>query len=93
MQHTGRFVPRLRALRATVDECGDVGPPLPRPARARALRLPRRPLGALNFFQRMMLRWRELHPYNPVHVVRVPVALDAERLRDAIAERGSKRWA
>jgi hypothetical protein len=40
-----------------------------------------------NFFQRMMLRWRELHPYNPVHVVRVPVALDAERLRADIAER------
>jgi hypothetical protein len=40
-----------------------------------------------NFFQRMMLRWRELHPYNPVHVVRVPVALDAERLRCCIAER------
>jgi len=39
-----------------------------------------------NFFQRMMLRWRELHPYNPVHVVRVPVALDAERLRAGIAE-------
>jgi hypothetical protein len=38
-----------------------------------------------NFFQRMMLRWRELHPYNPVHVVRVPVALDTERLRAAIA--------
>jgi hypothetical protein len=33
-----------------------------------------------------MLRWRELHPYNPVHVVRVPVALDTERLRAAIAE-------
>lgn len=40
-----------------------------------------------NFFQRLMLRWRDLHPYNPVHVVRVPVALDAERLRLAIAER------
>ena len=40
----------------------------------------------LNFFQRMMLRWRELHPYNPVHVVRVPVALDAQRLRGCIAE-------
>ncbi|MCU0921447.1 MAG: hypothetical protein MUF16_14125 [Burkholderiaceae bacterium] len=39
-----------------------------------------------NFFQRMMLRWRELHPYNPVHVVRVPAALDAQRLRACIAE-------
>ena len=44
----------------------------------------------------MMLRWRELHPYNPVHVVRVPVALDepsgcarciAERLRVAGPDR------
>jgi hypothetical protein len=40
-----------------------------------------------NFFQRMMLRWRELHPYNPVHVVRVPAALDVERLRSGIAAR------
>jgi hypothetical protein len=41
----------------------------------------------LNLFQRMMLRWRELHPYNPVHVVRVPAALEAGRLRDTIAAR------
>lgn len=38
-----------------------------------------------NFFQRMMLRWRELHPYNPVHVLRLPVPLHADRLRTAIA--------
>ena len=38
-----------------------------------------------NFFQRMMLRWRELHPYNPVHVLRLPVPLQAARLRDAVA--------
>ncbi len=41
----------------------------------------------LNLFQRMMLRWRELHPYNPVHVVRVPDRLDPDRLRDTIAAR------
>ena len=40
-----------------------------------------------NLFQRMMLRWRELHPYNPVHVVRVPDRLDPDRLRDTIAAR------
>ncbi len=43
--------------------------------------------GRLNLFQRMMLRWRELHPYNPVHVVRVPVALEPERLRACISAR------
>jgi hypothetical protein len=43
--------------------------------------------GRFNLFQRMMLRWRELHPYNPVHVVHVPEALDAARLRACIAER------
>ena len=48
---------------------------------------PRLAWSHFNFFQRMMLRWRELHPYNPVHVVRVPVALDAERLRAGIAQR------
>lgn len=42
--------------------------------------------GRLNLFQRMMLRWRDLHPYNPVHVVRVPAALDAERLRTCIGD-------
>jgi hypothetical protein len=43
--------------------------------------------GRLNLFQRMMLRWRDLHPYNPVHVVRVPAALEPERLRGCIAQR------
>jgi hypothetical protein len=65
------------------------GPPLPAASRSRqgVARLPMTdPWAHFNFFQRMMLRWRELHPYNPVHVVRVPVALDPERLRDGIAE-------
>ena len=39
---------------------------------------------ALNQFQRMMLRWNELHPYNAVHVVRIPAPLDLERLANAI---------
>ncbi len=39
-----------------------------------------------NLFQRMMLRWRDLHPYNPVHVVRVPAVLEPGRLRACIAE-------
>ncbi|MGL6113286.1 MAG: hypothetical protein ACRC2B_24605 [Rubrivivax sp.] len=43
--------------------------------------------GRLNLFQRMMLRWRDLHPYNPVHVVRVPVPFEPERLRLCIAGR------
>lgn len=46
-----------------------------------------RAYGRFNLFQRMMLRWRELHPYNPVHVVHVPQALDAGRLRACIGER------
>jgi hypothetical protein len=41
----------------------------------------------LNLFQRMMLRWRDLHPYNPVHAVQVPRPLDAPRLRTCIAQR------
>jgi hypothetical protein len=39
----------------------------------------------LNMFQRTMLRWRDLHPYSAVHVVLVERALDAARLKDAIA--------
>ena len=31
-----------------------------------------------------MLDWNKLHPYNAVHVVRVPAALDLPRLREAI---------
>ncbi len=40
--------------------------------------------GRLNLFQRMMLRWRELHPYNPVHVVLIPASLDRARLQACI---------
>ncbi len=39
----------------------------------------------LNFFQRMMLRWRDLHPYNAVHVIIVRERLDSTRLSDAIS--------
>jgi len=31
-----------------------------------------------------MLQWNDLHPYNAVHVVRIPVALDPGRLRTVI---------
>lgn len=39
----------------------------------------------LNLFQRMMVRWRSLHPYNAVHVISIPAALDPARLRATIA--------
>ena len=45
----------------------------------------------LNLFQRMMLRWRSLHPYNPVHAVLIPATLDSERLRRSIATRLEQR--
>jgi len=41
--------------------------------------------GELNSFQRSMLQWNELHPYNAVHVVRISDALDLGRLRTAIS--------
>jgi hypothetical protein len=41
--------------------------------------------GRLNMFQAAMLRWRSLHPYHAVHVAHVGAALDAGRLRAAIA--------
>ncbi|MEJ7670307.1 MAG: hypothetical protein WKH97_16585 [Casimicrobiaceae bacterium] len=40
--------------------------------------------GRLNLFQRTMLRWRELHPYNSVHVVCVPEPLETARLQAVI---------
>jgi hypothetical protein len=42
--------------------------------------------GRLNLFQRTMLRWRELHPYNAVHVLRISAPLDPERLSRSIAD-------
>ncbi len=43
--------------------------------------------GKLNVFQVGMLRWRELYPYNAVHVLRVSRPLDAARLQQLIAAR------
>jgi hypothetical protein len=37
--------------------------------------------GRFNTFQRTMLLWDDMHPYNAVHVLRVPAVCDAERLR------------
>ena len=46
--------------------------------------------GRLNLFQASMLRWRELHPYNAVHVVRIERPLDAARLT-AIIDAAARR--
>jgi hypothetical protein len=32
--------------------------------------------GRLNIMQKAMLDWNELHPYNAIHVARVPDPLD-----------------
>ena len=40
--------------------------------------------GRLNNFQKSMLQWNDLHPYNAVHVVRIPGILDLERLKGVI---------
>jgi NRPS condensation-like uncharacterized protein len=40
--------------------------------------------GRLNIFQRTMLHWNDLHPYNAVHVVRIPAPLDLERLGNVV---------
>jgi hypothetical protein len=40
--------------------------------------------GRLNLFQAGMLRWRDLSPYNAVHVIRIDAPLDRQRLRHAI---------
>jgi len=48
--------------------------------------------GRLNSFQKTMLQWNEMHPYNAVHVVRVSGVLQAEQLqrslRATLEERG-----
>src|SRR6185437_10531786 len=43
--------------------------------------------GKLNLFQATMLRWRALHPYSAVHVVRVERALSPALLRRCIEKR------
>ena len=45
----------------------------------------RSPESRLNSFQKTMLQWNDLHPYNAVHAVRIPEALNCERLNDAIS--------
>ena len=40
--------------------------------------------GRLNIFQRTMLLWNDLHPYNAVHVVRVLAPLDLPRLGEVV---------
>lgn len=42
--------------------------------------------GRLNAFQAAMLRWRDLYPYNAVHVVRIVHALDHARLAAAVGD-------
>jgi hypothetical protein len=43
-------------------------------------------VGKLNIFQKTMLQWSSLHPYNAVHVVRVGRPLDLPRLTRTINE-------
>ncbi len=40
--------------------------------------------GKLNTFQRTILLWNGMHPYNAVHVVRIPQTLDIKRLKKII---------
>jgi len=42
--------------------------------------------GRLNSFQKTMLQWNQLHPYNAVHVVRLEGNLDLPRLTGVINE-------
>jgi hypothetical protein len=40
--------------------------------------------GRLNSFQKSMVQWNQLHPYNAVHVAELRGALDLERLQRAV---------
>ncbi len=42
--------------------------------------------GRLNAFQLSMLQWNDLHPYNAVHVVRIPEVFDLGRLKSVITK-------
>jgi NRPS condensation-like uncharacterized protein len=47
--------------------------------------------GKLNAFQRTMLHWNSMHPYNAVHVVRIAGAPDQESLKRAIDQTLNRR--
>jgi hypothetical protein len=40
--------------------------------------------GKFNSFQKTMLQWDEMHPYNAVHVVRIPGPLDIAKLQQSL---------
>jgi NRPS condensation-like uncharacterized protein len=42
--------------------------------------------GRLNIFQKAMLQWNDLHPYNAIHVARVPAKFEPARLEKAIRD-------
>src|SRR5512136_2886551 len=54
------------------------GCPLCAPSPVRSMR------GKLNEFQKNVLRWNRVHPYNAVHAVRIPRPLDPSRLIETI---------
>ncbi len=68
-----------------VDEPRDPRRPRAPPDAQRTLTVGARAFpGKLNLFQRTMLRWRALAPYNAVHVARVDRTYDADGVRAAI---------
>src|SRR5262245_25729206 len=40
--------------------------------------------GKLNSLQTAMLHWNDMHPYNAIHVVRLPAILEIDRLRAVV---------
>ena len=63
-------------LRCSVNESEPTRQPLLKP-----------PLqGRLNTFQKTMLDWNDLYPYNAVHVVKMAAAVDLARLRQVIRD-------
>jgi hypothetical protein len=47
--------------------------------------------GRLNSFQRTMLDWNDLHPYNAIHAVRLRTRLDPKLVRNAIQKTLERR--
>ncbi len=43
-------------------------------------------IGRLNAFQRVMLQWCELHPYNAAHTYQLSRPLNLPALREAVRE-------
>ena len=83
-RNTGRFIPRFRKPRPAPDRNHANGPQNTGLQSQPAVRSDS--AHEMNIFQRVMLMWEEVQPYNAAHAVRIKGPADAGKLREAIQQ-------